>query len=377
MIPKNTALLSLSLVLALLASCPAADWPVFRGDPALTGVAAGHLSPPLRLRWQFVTGDAVRSSPVIADGKVYIGSTDAKVYAIGLEDGGQQWRFDAGDALEAPPLRVGNLVVVGALNGTLYGLRANDGVPEWTLKTADRIMGAANTTKEKRLVFGSYDNKLRCVTEQGEAVWEYATENFINGTPAVLGGRVVFAGCDAKLHVLSAQDGTVLAEVELGSYVAASAALDGDRAYVGDYGGKLVAVDLRLQEILWEYSDEADAAPFFSSPAVGDKRVVVGSRDGRLHCVRATDGSLAWTVATGGDIDSSPVICDGKVVFGSRDGRLRIVKLTDGAKIWSYDVGSPITSSPAVSGGTVVIGAEDGNVYAFSPVQREPAGKQQ
>ena len=97
--------------LICVASSTLADWPIFHGDPALSGLAHETVTPPLALRWSFKTGGAVKSSPVIRDGKVFIGSSDGKVYALELASGQKQWEFQTGDAIEAPPLALSNTVL--------------------------------------------------------------------------------------------------------------------------------------------------------------------------------------------------------------------------------------------------------------------------
>ena len=159
-------------------------------------------------------------------------------------------------------------------------------------------------------------------------------------------------------------DGTKKGEVLAGSYIPGSAALVGGKAYLGHYGNKLICIDIVNQKIDWEYQNEY-GAPFFSSPAVGKDRVVIGSRDEYLHCVDRETGKKIWTFKTRDEIDSSPVIADKKVVVGSTDGRLYIVDLENGKEIWSYEIGAAIIGCPAVAGGMIIIGAEDGRVYAF------------
>jgi outer membrane protein assembly factor BamB len=215
-------------------------------------------------------------------------------------------------------------------------------------------------------VVGSYDNflyGLDAVT--GEKLWAYETGNYVNGTPAVRGDEIVFGGCDAILHVVSAASGEAVAQVPLGEacHVAGSVALAGDRAYFGHYGNAFVCVDLAAKEIVWEHVDPA--FPFFSSPAIGADRVVFGGRNKKVTCVERETGEVLWTKSTRRKVDGSPVICGDKVVFGSGDGRLYVVRLEDGADVWSYEVGRSLFSSPAVVDGLVVIGSEDGKVYAF------------
>ena len=182
--------------------------------------------------------------------------------------------------------------------------------------------------------------------------------NYINGTPAIAGGQTVFGGCDAILHVLSLSGGVKVKEIEAGAYIAASAALDGDRAYFGHYENEFLCVDLTRGTNLWTYRDRG--FPYFSSPAVTSDRVVFGGRDKRLHCVEKATGKSVWIFGTRGKVDSSPVVAGDKVVVGSDDGRLYVVALSDGRELWNYEIGQPVASSPAVADGRIVIGSDDG-----------------
>ena len=63
---------------------PATDWPMFRGGPALTGIAEGSLPEHLGLLWTFKTAGPVKSSPAIVSDRVFVGSDDGNVYALAL-----------------------------------------------------------------------------------------------------------------------------------------------------------------------------------------------------------------------------------------------------------------------------------------------------
>ncbi len=94
--------------------------------------------------------------------------------------------------------------------------------------------------------------------------------------------------------------------------------------------------------------------------------VVVGCRDGSLHCV-AADGAPAWTVATGGPVDAAACVHpDGPIVFGSYDGVLRAVD-AGGATLWAFEVGAPVMTTPCVDDdGVLWFGADDGCLRAVS-----------
>jgi len=350
-------------------------WPVYRGDPALSGVATDPLPGEVSLRWTFATGGSIVSTPVVDHSHVYVSSTDGHVYALSLLDGSESWRFHAEDAFEASPLLLGDSLYIGALDGSFFALEVATGRVRWKASLQSGIYGSANWAaapdhSEKLILFGGYDNTLYCYgAESGERKWTYETGNHINGTPAVEGRRLVFGGCDEQLRILDVSDGSLAGQVDLGSYIPGSAGIADQRAYVGHYGDAAACVSLSNHRIVWEYRDPAGGGPFFSSPAIGKDRVVVGSRDNKLHCIDRASGRQMWTFRTRDTVDSSPVIAGESVVFGSSDGRLYAVDLATGREQWSYEIGEALTGSPALFGGDVYIGAEDGTVYAFGGVE--------
>lgn len=347
------------------------EWRQYRGDSGQRGVAAGSLPDELALRWTYTAGGAITSSPVVAEGVVYFGSDDQKLHAVDRKTGEARWTFETEDMIEAPPTVIGDLVVVGSNDFFVYALDRRTGELRWKFEGGDKFLGAAVPVTgpggEARVVVGCYDTNLYCLDlATGAEVWSYGTDNYVNGTPAVdEAGRIVFGGCDAVLHVVSAKTGESLGRLELGEacHVAGSTALEGGRAYFGHYGNAFVCVDLEKSEIVWEYTDSDQA--FFSAPAILPDRVIFGGRDRELHCVDKATGEELWSFKTRRKVDGSPVVCGDKVVFGSGDGWLHMLRVADGEPLWSWEIGRSILCSPAVVDGEVLIGANDGVLYCF------------
>jgi eukaryotic-like serine/threonine-protein kinase len=64
------------------------DVPMFRGNLAHTGVYDAAGAPRLTgVKWKFHTSGLIISSPAIANGLAYVGSTDGNLYAIDLSSG--------------------------------------------------------------------------------------------------------------------------------------------------------------------------------------------------------------------------------------------------------------------------------------------------
>ena len=347
----------------------ASDWPIYRGDAALTGVAATTLPDAPKLLWSFKTEGPILSSPVVGNGRVYVGSSDEKLYALDMKTGAKVWDYAAGAQIEAPPTLHGDAILFGATDGSLRKLDAASGESLWEYEAGDKIIGApvvASIGERKLVLIGSHDTFLRCVDfKTGEQVWTYATDNYINATPTLLdgGAKVAFGGCDGLVHVVAVEDGSKIAQIEVGDYVASAGAYADGKLYVGHYGNQFVRIDLHAGRIDWSYAEHN--FPYSSSPAIGESLVVVGGHGKRLIALKREDGTEVWSFPTLGPVDGSPVIAGDKVLFGSGDGRLRILSLADGKELWSYEIGGGIVGSPAVAARNIVVGSEDGSVYAF------------
>lgn len=382
-------------------------WPNSRGNQRLTGQADGKLADELRLCWTFQTGDAIRTAPVVAEGKVYVGSDDGRLYALRLEDGKAEWAFPAGEAIRGSPCVADGRVAFGCLDQKVYCLDARTGRRLWSAAVTDNMAGGLNwaridarassqpttgpatrsaglrpasgTTRPasgpgapgsngagERLIFlvGCNDGWLYALDgETGSTVWKYESKYYINGTPAVDGERVVFGSCDGNLYVLTADTGELERQVEFESYLPGSPALADGKAFFAVSPSSLLCADLDKGWALWRYEGEE----WYTAPAIDARHVLMGGRDDRLHCVDRQEGKRRWSCKARGGLDSPPVICGDRVVIGSQDGRVYVLRLSDGREAWSYEIGAPISTAPAVVGGAIIVAADDGVVYAFGP----------
>jgi glucose dehydrogenase len=73
---------------------------------------------------------------------------------------------------------------------------------------------------------------------------------------------------------------------------------------------------------------------------------------------------LVWKFETGDVVWSSPAITDGVVYVGSDDHYLYAVDIQSGQEKWKFQTGGTVRSSPAVSEGVVYFGSADGYLYA-------------
>ncbi|MFI2664310.1 outer membrane protein assembly factor BamB family protein [Micromonospora carbonacea] len=115
-----------------------------------------HSVQSLKLKWAFVFPDvdgATSSQPAVVDNTLYVGSRDAKFYALDATTGATKWVFDVTpisgpidatntNALRDGPSVVGNKVIFGDYRGYVYALNKDTGALIWATRVSDHALAA-------------------------------------------------------------------------------------------------------------------------------------------------------------------------------------------------------------------------------------------
>jgi eukaryotic-like serine/threonine-protein kinase len=152
-------------------------------------------------------------------------------------------------------------------------------------------------------------------------------------------------------------------KIPTSAQIPASIATFGTMAFCGNYANEAVAFDVVGGKVAWVYEDRA--LPFFSSPAVSERLVLIGSRDKHLHAIDRKTGEAVWKFQTGGRVEGSPIVFSDGVVFGSSDGRLYAANIEAGTELWQLELGESLVASPAFGAQLIIIGGEKGTVFAI------------
>ena len=258
------------------------------------------------IRWTIETGNDRYGdgTPTVANGKVFIGASDWKVYSIDAVTGEITWTFQTRTTgswnygVFAAPAVVDNLVYVGAAGGRVYQINETQPGP----------VATANHT-----FYG------------GQPIYS---------SPVVANDRVYigmgywFTPSDKnRFFVLDAKDLSLIWEFYPGTPTVffSSAAVAYGNVYIASAHGQLYAFDALADSpiIRWNYS----IGESWSSPAIADDKLYVGSKTGCVYAFNATQSSAStylWRYSLGGDVDSSPAISDGVVYIGTHGNGGRI-----------------------------------------------------
>ena len=401
----RTALVMLAAVVTTIATGSvvfAADWPEFRFgpthpglNPAENAISAGNVGS-LATAWTAPTGNGVYSSPSVAGGTVYVGSDDGKLYAFdaagmtNCSPGSPRtcspvWTAATGGAVRSSPAVAGGTVYVGSDDGKLYAFDAaglfncSAGPPRTCLArwvtTTGAIVRSSPAVSNGVVYVGSDDAGLYALNATtGMVIWKTITGAAVRSSPAVAGG-VVFVGSDDKaVYALDAATGAVLWKTTTGAAVRSSPAVANGVVYVGSDDTGLYALNATTGQVVWKTITGASVR---SSPAVSNGVVFVGSDDTNVYALDAPTGAVLWTAPALSLVRSSPAVGNGLVYVGSDGGSLSVFDALGSAncsgtpKICSplrtVPTGGLLRSSPAVADGVVYVGSVDGRLYALAP----------
>ena len=251
--------------------------------------------------------DYVQSSPVVADGTVYAGSTDGKLYAVAADTGEVKWTFAASKKVR------GSAAVA---DGVVY--------------------------------FGSWDKLMYAVeAATGEVKWAVGIGGEVQSTPVVANGMVYSASRKASVVALDAQTGELKWEHSYGAnlWVESSPTLVDDVIYIGSSGSKFI---LGLDALTGKPTAIYISPDFhWSTPLVIRDRLYIGGASpvsdlsGGLYSLKIVDGS-----------------------FSRDEGSLQVFSTPttrEFSNSWLGVAGSPVTEN-----NLIYFGALDGKVYAVN-----------
>ena len=346
------------------------DWPITRGSPSLQGRVAAAVPKAPVIDWTFQLKSPGTAEAAVSDGAILVGDAMGILYCIDFETRKLRWKMETGDTIQAAPAISNGKVFVGSGDMNFYALDLKTGEKLWAIDGSDKFSSAASVVSAPDgsgvwILVNGYDGITRCLREEdGSIVWKYETKDFINGTPAVIDGRLIaFGGCDQVIHILNLTDGKLVNKIETDAQITNSVATIGTTVYSGNHANQLVAAETDAEKLTWIY--QANDFPFFTSPAVDDRNVYIGSRDKSLHAIKRSEGTGAWTFKTGGRVESSPIAFDDGIVFGSSDGRLYSANPADGTELWRLDLGEDLTASPVYAEGRIIITGGDGTLFVI------------
>ena len=214
-----------------------------------------------KIRWRTRIGPT-ESSPLLADGRVYVGDWRGRVYALDEQTGRVHWTFQGKGRIKGAIAKSGNRLFVGTYDGYLYAIRASTGKVIWRTRSQDRLGGRGQ----------------------------------FYSTPAVAYGRVYIGSTDGKVYSFGAASGKLRWSQGTGGYVYASPAVWRKTVYVGSYSDRFYALDAATGDVKWRFQAKGDIS---GSATVLNGVVYFSTFDELTYALDARTGKVLWTFRDG------------------------------------------------------------------------------
>ncbi len=290
------------------------------GDILLYGTQRGALvaldRTTVQQRWRFQTGDAIFSTPVVANGIAYFGSADKKVYAVRVSDGAFVWAFRTLDIVSASPALAGDSIFFASEDRTVYALDADTGQLRWKFSSGSPFIAAP--VAQDDLVFVSNDDGTLFALRQatGRVAWEFSAQSAITAPVTLSDGRVYFGSFDSTVYALDEKDGTVVWAHDLSDTIQQPVLVANQRVYV-TLPEEMFALDAQTGVVLWRYA--SDRALWGAPVLCGNQLWIL--RPGKMLAMNAASGALLDEVDTTQVSSYTGLSSDGEKLFaGFFDG---------------------------------------------------------
>ena len=322
--------------------------------------------------------------PAVVDGVVYAASHDGEVAAFSADKGKRVWAAKTKLSLSAGPEVGGGLVVLGSSDGDIIALDAANGSQKWRKSIASEILAQPLVVGDivvVRTVDGHIEGLAAADGVTKWAVDEQVPRLTLRGTaPPVLAGDRVIAGFDSgKVLAVDPRNGEVLwdamvnaprgrTELERLSDIDSPARISGDDIFVVGFQGR-VAMLARDSGQIWWARDTSSYRGF----SMDDENLYLTNSDSVVIAMRRSDGAVQWeqnTLKRRGL--TAPAIDGDALVVGDFQGYLHWLDKATGAIVARQKTdGERITNAAVTDNSRVFVQTDSGKLLAFRSAARE------
>jgi outer membrane protein assembly factor BamB len=241
-------------------------------------------------RWTVPTSDEIFSAPQVIDGVAYAGLSFPapsgeldRIHVLDgyyLHDGSRAYRKTFGGALLASPTSDHQRIWIGSLDQNLYALGHN-GKQLWTY-TTNGIISLPAVYDGSSVIVASADHSVASLDPgSGREHWRVDVGD-VQAPMAVSGDTLVVADVDGIVHALKSSDGTERWHADMDAKVSRAVVVAGDRIFVVDEDGILHVLDRAtgVQTVSW-----TAPAPPAGAPAIAAGHLYLTCQDGRLYAL--------------------------------------------------------------------------------------------
>lgn len=318
----------------------------------------------------------IDSTAALSGGKLYFGNGLAQLYALNASNGQLIWRNQLADPNQAfhifgSPVVFDGKVYIGlashcvnpCIPGRLVCVDAGDGRVLWSFATAPdgstggAVWSSVAVDAARRMVYVGTGNfctgtdthsteVIALNADTGALVWTFRKIPFGDKNNLDFGASAVL--------------------FDIGSTAALA---------IPSKDGHCYALNRVTGELIWDtvVADGDSIGGSISSPAVAYGRIYFGATvgasvltpSGIVVALDQRDGRIVWQAAQPKKVFGAASVTGGVVFIGGLDGTLRGYEASSGTELWRAQR-TAIAGGVSVSSSSIFVGSFDHNVYAFA-----------
>jgi outer membrane protein assembly factor BamB len=350
----------------ILGSSATNDWPMLYKEPQRTGFIDSGAPETNTTLWTQMF--AARSSPIIAEGKLYLNSNNVALIV-----------YNAYNKNVIKNIPLGLRATIAVDNGKLFATNDNkiicystqDYTEQWNVS----IDG--ETSQFSIVPYGSY---LYLAFENNTGNTSITARNTVSGdhrwsdinldvsltSDIVIDSNNIYVTLDKKLICYNTTTGgklwenTILTGVD--TFDKTIPTIDNGKLYTFSKQGIMYCLDIHnTGSILWQYTTGDQQTTTKNHLTVAYNNIYVGTNK-KLLCVNLTTHQQEWNYSYSNNLALNPIVADGKVYV--RLAGLRCIDAHTGHLIWQYSTGSSLYC-PAIVG-NILYYVDQVTIYAFS-----------
>lgn len=282
-------------------------------------------------------------------GDVVLATTGfGEVVALDAATGGEIWRQDLDAPGTSAPTIVNNLAYVVARDGRGWAIELGSGRIRWTITSnapTSNFAGGAGAAVNGQFAIFPFPT--------GEVLAAFPEGGLRRWSTVVTGQR-------------PGQAASTISDI------AGDPVIDGDRVYVGNVSGRIVALNINNGDRIWTATEGA-VGPVW--PAGGS--VFLVNDLGELVRLDAGDGTPIWRVELPSFEENrerrqktrfahyGPILAGGRLIVASSDGLIRQFDPASGALVGTIEIAGGAASNPIVANGVLYVVTKRGQLAAF------------
>lgn len=221
--------------------------------------------------------------------------------------------------------------------------------------------------------FGAWDGFVYALAaDSGECLWDFETNDRIIAGVVLNSNRLYVPSTDGNLYVLNAETGEEVDHTHIGDVWSTPALADGT-LYLGTMEGHLRALNAATLEDAWDSTFDASAG-LLTDPTPVNGDIIVGGIGETLYAVDAATGEQKWEF---GDASNwywgEPLVDEaaGVIYATNLDNGIYAINAETGEPIWEFKGGALFRGGAVMAGNTIFAVDDDGLAWALDAANGE------